>query len=304
MLRRVIAVAAISVVQLAISQQAQSQPPPDISGECSDLFCQIEIEVPGSPGSSRDGVADTDETSPAPSRRVPPPRPLPDFEELPERFRSDGSFSDEIPQAYEQNRCVVGSADCIPLSDTPVFDEFGREVGIDPTPEEPGEPAAAAPAPDPAVLAQRAIAALEVSAPPIQMSPPPGSEGATIGFPVWMWLEPGVESTGPITESVSAGGITVTATATLGRVVWDMGDGTTVSCEGPGTPFTIDQAGAESPDCGHIYSERSPGMTVSATSVWLVEWEGGGESGAATLQPDAQVQLPVREVRTLNTRGG
>lgn len=158
----------------------------------------------------------------------------------------------------------------------------------------------------PAELAEEAISKMELSAPDIRLAPPADSpHGATIGFPVWMWTARREATVGPVTRTASAGSITVTATATLAKIDWSMGDGTTVSCAGPGTEFTDDLAGQPSPTCGHVYREIVAGgaAAINATSRWEIRWSGGGQSAFRTMALTSSAQLPVREIRTLNTRG-
>ncbi len=168
-----------------------------------------------------------------------------------------------------------------------------------------GQPIAV-PQVSPAELAEQAIAEMDLSAPDIRLAPPADSpRGATIGFPVWMWTARREATTGPVTRTATAGPISVTATATLARIDWSMGDGTTTRCPGPGTPFTEDQAGKPSPTCGHTYERLVPGgvAEISATSRWEITWSGGGQSAFRTMSLTSSAQLPVREVRTLNTGG-
>jgi hypothetical protein len=103
---------------------------------------------------------------------------------------------------------------------------------------------------DPRAVAAEAISSMAMRAPEIRMAPPPGSASGLVGLPVWMWTERGEQITGPTEASASAGGVTVTAVGQVDRVVWDMGDGTTVVC-GAGTPYQPGATG-ESPDCGHV----------------------------------------------------
>ncbi|MFI6031394.1 hypothetical protein [Amycolatopsis magusensis] len=159
----------------------------------------------------------------------------------------------------------------------------------------------------PAELAQRAIEQMNLSAPDIRLAPPADSpHGATIGFPVWMWSGRSEATTGPVTRTASAGAITVTATAKLARITWSMGDGISVTCTSPGTPFTDARAGEPSPDCGHTYRATAPGgaVTVAATSRWQISWSGGGQADSQVMDLPSSTQLPVREIRTLNTDGG
>lgn len=282
---RVLAVAVgITVAAPLFGQQAFADPNVDVP--CSNWGCQLGVTVPG-------------------QSAVPPPPPRPRPPAAAPRPAAGGPPGPAPPPSTRPQLPPV-----LPIG------AGGALGGVDPALRQALDAAGTPPAgaargaggvpaaPPPAVIAQRAISHLDLTAPPIRLSPPPASHGATIGFPVWMWLEPGQQSTGPISASATAGGVTVTATARLQYVVWDMGDGTTLRCDGPGTPFTVDQAGSRSPDCGHVYTMASPALTVTATSVWHVTWQGGGAAGQATLQPVGTVQLPVREIRTLNTTGG
>lgn len=87
------------------------------------------------------------------------------------------------------------------------------------------QPPAGAP-PDPRVLAQQAVATMNLKAVSIGIvpEPAPGRVGL-VGMPVWMWdTNPGPSTWGPITKTASAGGYTVTATAKATKVMWSMGD--------------------------------------------------------------------------------
>lgn len=172
-----------------------------------------------------------------------------------------------------------------------------------------GAGAPGAPMVDPRLLAQQAIASLALQAPNIGMAPPPSSASGLVGLPVWMWVERTANSTGPVEASASAGGVTVTAVARVGQVVWNMGDGHLLTC-GLGTPYVPGTEGA-SPDCGHVYAQASsrhvPGggsWPITATSTWTVTWSGGGLSGTETLELSSSSELFVGELHVLNQDGG
>ncbi len=172
-----------------------------------------------------------------------------------------------------------------------------------------GEDPPAGPSVDPEVLAEQAIAAMPLQAPVIRTAPPPGSAGGLVGLPVWMWTEPGEQTSGPAQGVASAGGVTVVAVGRVSQVAWDMGDGTTVLC-GIGTPYRPGDTG-RSPDCGHVYDRASTrhvpalgGWPVTATSTWTITWTGGGLSGTETLQLSASAELSVGELHVLNQDGG
>jgi hypothetical protein len=171
-----------------------------------------------------------------------------------------------------------------------------------------GAEAPGTPTVDPRLLAQQAIASMALRAPNIGMAPPPSSASGLVGLPVWMWVEPSADSTGPVEASASAGGVTVTAVAQVGQVTWNMGDGHILTC-GLGTPYVQGTEGA-SPDCGHVYAEASsrhvPGggsWPITATSTWTVSWSGGGQSGTETLELSSSAELFVGELHVLNQDG-
>ncbi|MFC9756225.1 hypothetical protein [Streptomyces sp. NPDC056921] len=67
-----------------------------------------------------------------------------------------------------------------------------------------------------------------------------------VGMPMWMWVTRSTSSYGPATAKATAGGVTVTAK--VAAIRWDMGDGTTITCTGPGTPYSADRGKSVSPD--------------------------------------------------------
>lgn len=169
-------------------------------------------------------------------------------------------------------------------------------------------PTAPAAGPSPGELADRAVESMNLHAISVGIVPRPGDDSVgLVGMPVWMWAaDPGPSTTGPTTASASAGGVTVTATAELEDITWDMGDGSTVVC-GPGSPYNPSHGREASPDCGHVYTTTSwgkPGdtFTVSASSAWVITWVGGGQSGTIRLDGLTEsVQIAVGEAQVLVT---
>lgn len=149
------------------------------------------------------------------------------------------------------------------------------------------------------------LAAIDIGIVP---EPRPGYVGI-VGMPVWMWAaNPSPNTVGPITASASAGGITVTATARVDTITWSMGDGSTVVCQGAGTPYDESYGDAQSPDCGHVYTVTSAGepggkFTVAATSDWVIDWAGAGQTGTIRMDElQRSVQIAVGEAQVLVTR--
>lgn len=171
--------------------------------------------------------------------------------------------------------------------------------------------AAPPPPPDPAVVALVAIDRLDLVAGTPQTSANPRT---AVGLPVWLWITPTAQNTGPRTATASAGPTTVTATARLTGTRWTMGPaGAMVSCANFGTPAPSRPlyAGDNSPTCGYTYELRSlPQRTggtgtwpVTATSVWAITWTGGGQTGGQTLELAATTPVEVGELQALVTGG-
>jgi hypothetical protein len=164
----------------------------------------------------------------------------------------------------------------------------------------------AAPAPDPEALAAQARNQLRLAGPAIVMSP---VADQLVRLPTWLWLDPA--GWNQVAATAAAAGVSVTAVAKPAAVVWSLGDGGTVTCTGPGTPFP---AGADpksaSPDCGHVYQRRSLDelggtFAVTATVRWDVAWAGAGQAGAFPgLTTVSTTQARVIDVPALTTGGG
>jgi hypothetical protein len=148
-----------------------------------------------------------------------------------------------------------------------------------------------------------AVEKLRLPSPVMRMNP---AEGAfqVVGVPSWLWVEPSVW--GPVVETAEVPGLTVTATARPVSVVWSMGEGGRVVCEGSGTPYSSAfSPESESPDCGYTYTRSSLGepggtFTVSAVLTWDVVWEGGGRSGRVPgLVTVDEIDVRVDEIQAL-----
>jgi hypothetical protein len=138
----------------------------------------------------------------------------------------------------------------------------------------------------PGALARLAVGFLRPPDPVIRSSPAAGALQLT-ELPTWLWMAPGVWVPRPATARVP--GESVTATATPVAAAWQMGDGHTVTCRGPGIPYAgSGNPAAPSPACGYTYTRSSAGQPgaafrVTVTITWDISWRGGGAAG--TLPP-------------------
>lgn len=146
----------------------------------------------------------------------------------------------------------------------------------------PAEPAApVVERPDPEEAARTAIARLEFTAPSPGAGPNQEANGLEIdvpvGHPVWLWAEGGTTEDQTVTDEVED--VSVSLSITLDRMVYDMGDGQTVTCRNTGTEWSTGvEPGSASPNCGHTYEEMGR-YTLSATAYWTITWDADGETG-------------------------
>jgi len=177
-------------------------------------------------------------------------------------------------------------------------------TGIDSAYVPPGGPAE--PAVDPVDLAAEALERTPLPEPQITMAPAPDIP-QLVNLTTYLWVP--ADQWQPETVSASAGGVTSTVTATPTRVIWDMGQGDTVVCDGPGLPYNPSLPDEAQPsDCHYTYRRSSAGQPgqayqVTATVEWETTWTvsgaaGGGSLGTTTSSSTTSVQ--VAELQSLN----
>lgn len=154
----------------------------------------------------------------------------------------------------------------------------------------------------PAGLAQQARSQLRLPVPKVKANP---AGDQLVNLPTWLWLDRG--SWAPVSATAAVPGVSVTATATPTSVTWTMGDGSSVTCNGPGSPFTSGDPKRASPDCGYTYHTSSAGQPsdafpVTATVHWTVRWSGAGQSGTfPNMTMSATVPFRVAESEGITT---
>ncbi len=178
-----------------------------------------------------------------------------------------------------------------------------------------GSPAAApAPTVAPSALALQAAASLTLPSPVVNLNP---SAFSVVNLSSWLWVDP--QTWHSFRATASAGGVSATAIATPDTVSWSMGDGHTVVCDGPGTPYqpavSVD---AQTTDCSYTYARSSAGQpstdgdpndgafSVTATISWTVRWSAAGVVGGGSLPPlqtSSTVPVRVEQVESVGTAG-
>lgn len=152
----------------------------------------------------------------------------------------------------------------------------------------------------PVVVAEQAAKTLGLSSPVIEMAPPDGSS-QLVGVATWLWVNPA--SWHPLTATATAGAVSTTATATPTRVVWTMGDGASVTCDGPGEPYDASTPDATT-DCSYVWVTAGT-YRVTATIDWSVTWAAAGAAGGGTLGAEAgpagAVTVTVVQSEAINT---
>jgi hypothetical protein len=156
---------------------------------------------------------------------------------------------------------------------------------------------------DPVTLAEEAVQRMNLVGPKVGATPLNGGDGL-VGLQTWLWVaNDGPTSMGPITRTASAGSVTVTATAKVTQVEWDMGNGDEVRCSNAGTEWRRGRGTGNSPTCGYTYERDSgdqPGgaYTIRPTAHWRVEWNGAGQSGVITFTLDGgELAMPIVELQ-------
>ena len=169
-------------------------------------------------------------------------------------------------------------------------------------PSKPGKPAAVAPAPDPELLARRAVLGLNLPQPTPIVEPSPNLNKwhtLAIGQPLWLRTR---DNATTMTRTMTVEGYPVRLTATRRPISFAMGDGHTVTCTRT-TPWNLHvNPDADSPTCGYRYATLPKGghsYTVTATTPWTITWSVLGKSGTTTLTKSDATTIPIHEILTV-----
>lgn len=159
---------------------------------------------------------------------------------------------------------------------------------------------------DPMVLAEQAAERVAIPEPSANLNPSP-AQNQIVNLATLLWIDPAQWQ--PVTTSASAAGVTANVAARPLRVEWDMGNGDTVTCEGPGTPYNPSTPDV-TPDGACLYTYRrssatapSGAFTVTATAVWEVSLEAEGAPGGGSLglsRRSTSFPIRVAEIQAVN----
>jgi hypothetical protein len=155
------------------------------------------------------------------------------------------------------------------------------------------------------VLGQRAAADLAV--PGCEIGTSPRADYLIVRFETWLWV---ACAWAQVSATANVPGLSATATASPREVVWEMGDGSTVACDNPGTPWNPAlSAEQQRPSCSYTYRTSSAGQpgnayVVTATVRWAVSWSASDGEGGTLPGVSRSSSLPVQvgEVQAVITR--
>ena len=145
------------------------------------------------------------------------------------------------------------------------------------------------------------VGSIALPEPMIRVGPDPSVnkwDMAVVGFPLWFWTD----SEGSVARTVSEYGITIELSARRDRVVFDFGDGTSLTCTAMASLPSNYDAGDPSPNCGHVFEVPSlpeGDYTVTAAGYWTFTWSALGFSGTLPGQVSATRELPVGELQAV-----
>ena len=163
----------------------------------------------------------------------------------------------------------------------------------------------AAPPVSPAALGRQALSKLNLPSAEIEMAPPTDRD-QLVNVSSWLWVDSMTWRS--MSATAAAGPVSATATAAPAEVVWNMGDGHTVTCRGPGVPYdSSNQDGTTY--CSYTWTTSSAGQPdgayhVTATVYYQAAWTAAGAPGGGSFGliagPSATVAVRVAESQAIN----
>lgn len=160
---------------------------------------------------------------------------------------------------------------------------------------------------DPRQVAATALASVQID-PPVIHTNPSEADRLFVQVPTWLWVQGDWWKSHEATAR--AGRVWSTVKATPVSVTWSMGDGSTVTCNGPGSEWSP-AVRADVSDCTYTYRSSSVSrptgrFEMTATVTFKVSWTSNA-SGGGTLPSVTRVSsrsVAVGEIQAVGTRGG
>ena len=124
-----------------------------------------------------------------------------------------------------------------------------------------------------------------------------------VGVEMWLAVDPGAWV--PFTKKATVGEVSVTATATPTKMVWQFSDGVTEICDGPGVQYTPGAPGPAPCGRGFEHTTEVQPVTASVRIEYTVTWSSTlGNRGSLTHRGEPnRYELVVGEVQTYLTDG-
>ena len=166
------------------------------------------------------------------------------------------------------------------------------------------EPSRPRPQPPRSSVLSSAMGALNPPRPTIHTSPS-YRKGLLVQTPTWLWLPPSYWRT--YSTTIVVWGYVVTIFATPTTVRWKMGNGDSITCIGPGTPWIPGFADALS-TCKYTYRHSSDGASgdrykITATVTFVGSFTsvglGGMRGPLGAVTRSSSVYVPVAEIQGL-----
>ena len=160
------------------------------------------------------------------------------------------------------------------------------------------------PKPSRSTVISSAFAALNPPKPEIHTSPR-SHLGLLVQTPTWLWVPPSYWRTYTTTVAVAGYSVTITATPTMVR--WKMGNGDSITCAGPGTPWLAGFSDSLS-TCKYTYRHSSAGApggkyritaTVTFVGSFTTVGLGGMRGPLGAVTRSSSVRAPVAEIQGL-----
>jgi len=164
----------------------------------------------------------------------------------------------------------------------------------------------AAPPVSPEVIRDVAAARLVPPSPDPETSPPLARQ-TFVHVPTWLWLDPA--GWAPVDATETRGFTTVTVRATPTHARWLTGDGSGVTCMGPGAVW-VSGASEDATDCSYTYLRSSYGelagrFEASVSVTWEFEWwiNDVYQGVFGTVDLSTPFAVAVAEIQAVETEG-